>query len=278
MSKYLSFAFSVLACVLQQTSSQPQSGSTPQGGSAPQAGSTPQAGTQNQQTGETRTPPRAGDPRNAGIRSYNSPTERAWFSSPGVRQQLGLNDEQYNRLNDSYGTSWRRYNESVRRLGQDLAREQRRERLRAMRENFNREFSTARDQVFTEPERRSRYDQLYYQYRGYGAFDDPMVQQRLRLSPDQRRQLREYNREWSRQMSELNDRYVADPDAARVSYRDLQTQARERLGTVLTPEQRQRWLELTGEPYDFEADAYFYERERNLLRTPGSLAPQNNLR
>ena len=276
MSKYIAFAFSVLACVLQQDSSQSQSGSAQQAASTPQAGSSPQAGAQNQQTGETQTPPRAGDPRNTGFRSYNRPSERPWFSSPGIRQQLGLNDEQYNRLHESYDTSWRRYNESIQELGRDLAREQRRERLRAMRQDFDRDFGTARDQVFTEPDRRSRYDQLYYQYRGYGAFDDPMVQQRLRLSPNQRRQLREYNREWSRQMSELNDRYVADPDTARVRYRELQAQARERLGTALTPEQRQRWQEFTGEPYDFEPDVYFYETDTS--RTPGSVSPRNNLR
>lgn len=198
-----------------------------------------------------------------GVQTYGSIGPSPWFANPGVRQQLKLNDEQFNQLNRSYRENWNRYHADTTRLGADLNEQQRRERTAELQKNFHQKFNTTRDGVFTDPTARARYNQLYYQYQGYGSLNDPTVRQRLNLTPDQINRINELDRNWQRDMQGMNRNFAADRDAATPRYNDWSRQNRDRLNHVLDKNQQRTWSEVTGDPYDFPAEVYFPAESRN---------------
>jgi hypothetical protein len=205
------------------------------------------------------------------VPDYGGISRQPWFSNSAVREQLQLDENRFNRLNEAYGRAWRQYNQNVTGLGDDLADDIRQQRMAELREDFNRDFGSARDTVFNDPRIRSRYDQLQTQYRGYSAFNDPDVQRRLNLTPEQRQQIGQFRDEWNAQMGEVEQLYATDPDTASERYRQLQLQSQERLGTTLTPDQRRQWSEAIGDRFDFPADTYF--EDSRTVRRPNRRLP-----
>lgn len=47
-------------------------------------------------------------------RTLGGPGQTPWFNNPAVRQQLQLNDSQFDRLNSGYRDAWNRYNQGLR--------------------------------------------------------------------------------------------------------------------------------------------------------------------
>lgn len=188
---------------------------------------------------------------------YNGIYETPWFSDPSIRQQLRLNDAQYDQLNQSYVRSWNRYNLATSQLGRDLTEQERQDRLNFLNNSFYNGLATLPNDVITDSATRQRYRQLYRQYRGYGAFEDPEVQQELNLTDAQRRSIRNAERQWNRKMSDYNRDYVNNPDAVIKRYNEARPEFQERMKTILTPQQQQAWNDLHGERFDIPAQVYF---------------------
>src|SRR5580704_4085630 len=70
-----------------------------------------------------------------------------WFSNPEIRQQFKLSDPQYNQLNKSYGEYYTRYQQDMNNIGKDLTAEQRALRMGELQQGFNKNFSTATNEV-----------------------------------------------------------------------------------------------------------------------------------
>jgi len=180
-----------------------------------------------------------------------------WFSNPEVRQQFKLSDQQYKQLNNSYGESYGRYRQEVNNLGKDLTNEQRAQKMNELQQRFYKDFSTTSGTLFTDPQQRLRYDQLHLQYQGYNAFSDPMVQEKLNLTAEQRQKLDQYGQEWHKQMDGLGRTYPTDSAAATKQFNEMRKLSGERIHSVLSPEQEKVWMHLTGESYQFQPNAYF---------------------
>jgi hypothetical protein len=209
----------------------------------------------------------------------NSP----WFNDPGARQQLNLNDNQFNQLNRAYRNSLNRRNlvagqDSGNAAARNQQQLQQRNRLNAGRgtdnaaaqrqlrqgnqTQFNGEFNSTLDQVFTDPQMRQRYDQLNRQYQGPNAFNDPQVQQQLNLTADQQRQLRRLSTQWRTQMNELRRAGRSDPGMTQQQWSAMQQQYQSQLGGILTPTQQQAWFQMTGDQYNFPVDAYRMDQDQ----------------
>jgi hypothetical protein len=195
----------------------------------------------------------------AGINNNNFSgiRQQPWFNPRVIRQQLNLNDDQFNQLNRSYGEYWNRYNQGMSQLGRDLNEQQRMQRLRELEGNFQRDFSTSTNRVFTDPQQRERFNQLYLQYQGYGAFSDPRIQQQLNLTPQQRQRLNELNTEWNSQMGRLGTEFRTGDEGVTNRMRTLQQQFNQRFNTILNDEQRQTWQGMVGEPFNFPPEVFF---------------------
>ena len=180
-----------------------------------------------------------------------------WFGDPAVRQSLKLSDEQFNRLNKSYGENYIRYKQGLSGLGNTLSEQQRIQKMNELSGQFNQGFNRSTEEIFTTPEQRQRYNQIYLQYQGYGAFSDPMLRQKLNLTDEQLQKINQYNQEWNTQMGTLYRDYQTDRQGASKRFEDMRRQMGTRIGEVLNEQQERTWREITGEPFSFGAGAYF---------------------
>ncbi len=190
--------------------------------------------------------------------TYRGPIrQNPWFSNKEIRQQLKLNDDQYNRLNKSYGEAYTRYEQSLNNLAPSLTPEQKAKQQQELQQNFYRDFSTVTNDVITDQETRNRLNQLNLQYRGYDAFRDPTVQEKLNLSEEQRTKLMQYNDEYTKAMNDLNRDYTTDQTGVDKRFNELRKNEVGRMEQILNENQRQTWRQLTGDPYNFQSSIYF---------------------
>jgi Spy/CpxP family protein refolding chaperone len=182
-----------------------------------------------------------------------------WFTDPAVRRELKVNETQYNRLVKDYNQAYETYNSDVAALKKDLTEAQRRQRMLELSNNFYGTYSKSLDDVFTEPAARRRYNQLFWQYRGYGAFDDPTISKKLDLTAEQRESIRRYEDKYNRELAEMRTAYAKDRPAVGRRYASWWKQTRDRINSTLTAQQRQAWSDFVGDPYDFPVTVYFGE-------------------
>jgi hypothetical protein len=226
---------------------------------------------------------------------FGGPSATPFFSDPGVRQQLNLNDNQFNTLHRAYQNAYNRYNQSVTGLGpnnannntriptsqreqnQDFrsrinnntnvgdgtntAAEQRARQLQEFESRFNSDFRTSVDQNITDPRLRRRFDQLNRQFMGFNNFNDPAIQRQLNLTTDQQRQLRQLTSDWRRQMMDWRRGLRVDDPAAQQQWGVFRNQYNDQLNAILTPQQQQAWLGMMGQPYEFPYTLYFPQNQ-----------------
>ncbi len=128
------------------------------------------------------------------------------------------------------------------------------ERLAEFRRQFDTEFNNSLDSTFTDPAIRDRYNQLNYQYQGFGAFDDPTVQSRLNLSNQQRQQVANLNSQWRQEL--MNIQNDGRGNLSQQEFNALRSRFMSQLESVLSPAQMQQWMQLVGQSYDFPYSAY----------------------
>lgn len=189
--------------------------------------------------------------------TFNGINQNPWFNNPAIRQEMNWNDNQFQQLNQNYGTIWDQYSQNLRNTYQGLSDEQRMQRQQDLYGKFNNDFSQSMSGVFNDPAAADRYNQLYLQYRGYGAFSDPAVQQELRLTPAQRQRFNQYDREWNRSMNRWSREYGNNPDTVGTQFENAQRQYQRNLRQNLTPQQQEVWGNLSGKPYNFTPNMYF---------------------
>jgi hypothetical protein len=181
-----------------------------------------------------------------------------WFTDPTLRQQLKFNDDQFNRLNKAYNEAWTRYQKGInQQLNNTLTDAQRQQRMRDFTQNFYRDLATTSESILTDPQQRQRFNQLNWQYRGFDAFTDPTIQQKLNLTAEQTQKLNQFRNDWSTQMNTLGSTFQTNREAATKQFNQLRTTTNERINSVLTPEQQKTWRELMGDPYNFQPNLFF---------------------
>ncbi len=189
-----------------------------------------------------------------------------WFANQQTRTQLKFNDNQLNGLNQAYQKAWDTYQKGVSSIPANLNAAQRQERLRELQQEFYQGFASAPDTYLKDPEQRRRFDQLHWQYRGYGAFSDPFVSDRMKLTPAQREKLQSYQQNWYNDMNKLATVYQKNPEAAVGQFNKIEAQNGAQINSVLTPAQQQTWQQMTGTPYTFSPGAYLSPN----TQTPGT--------
>jgi len=190
-----------------------------------------------------------------------------FFNDTGVRQQLGLNNSQYNSLNGAYQNAYTLYSQGVSNLNNsNVTAQQRALQQQQLETQFNQNFSgSLNNNNLYDPQMRARLNQLNHQYQGVYAFNDPTVQQQLNLSQDQVRQFKTLQSNWQQQMQQLRSANGAAVDPAQWS--QLQQQFGTQINAALTPEQQQIWSQMTGETYQFSPNAYF--NDTSGVNAPG---------
>jgi hypothetical protein len=138
-----------------------------------------------------------------------------------------------------------------------LTPDQRTQQMQQLNQSFYKNFATPTNDIITNPQMRTRFNQLYNQYRGYDAFQDPAIQSKLNLTDAQRQKLSQYQSDWQRSMNNLSATYRTDPQAATRQFNDMRKQQTEQLNNLLNDQQRQTWSQMTGEPFNVQPSIYF---------------------
>lgn len=220
--------------------------------------------------------------------NFGGIAQRPFFADPGARQQLNLNDNQYQGLNQAYQQAWNRYSEGMNRLDRNLNEQQRQQELQRLQSEFDRNFNRTLDTTFTDPTFRQRYNQLNWQYQGLEAFNDPSVRQQLNLTSQQQRQLRQLQADWRRRMQRggrTGDNNRAGMTAAELQ--QMRQQYQTQLNSLLTPQQQQIWNGMVGQPYQYPADFLYpgvqnprgvvpYSADRRAGSPGSGIGTQNN--
>jgi hypothetical protein len=196
-----------------------------------------------------------------------------WFSNQDIRSKLNLNEQQFNALNKAYGEAYSKYSTGSGQFGNNLSAEERARKTQELQGTFNQSMNRAVEETITDPQQRQRYNQLYLQYQGYGAFDDPALQQKLNLTDAQRQQLRQFQDEWNAQMQTYSRDRARDTDRTR--WNEMRKQYGDRLNSVLNEQQRQTWRQMTGEPFNFSPDVYIQNGGTSNRQNGGTTNKQN---
>jgi hypothetical protein len=179
------------------------------------------------------------------------------YQSPDVAKSMRLTAEQVDKLNQISELAQTRFRTNYDKLTPE-------ERSRQIQE-LNREYTAdslrgARD--IMNDDQWKRYQQLSLQYGGFYSLTDPEVEKRLRLTDQQRINLREYM-EWSdKQMQDINKVGATNRDKGEALYRDYQKEYQSRFNKLLTTDQQKAWREMAGEPYNFAPAFVAPPRER----------------
>jgi hypothetical protein len=180
-----------------------------------------------------------------------------WFSNPAVRQQFNLNNEQYTNLNQAYQDAWSRYQQGVNGLSNTLTGEQRQQKMHELQQGFHKDLGNASGTILAEDAQRQRYNQLHWQYRAYGAFQDPAVAAKLNLTPEQRAKFDQLHGDWTNKINDIAAIYQTDRADAVRRFTQLQYGSNQGVNSVLSPAQQKTWQQLIGNPYPFQPEAYF---------------------
>jgi hypothetical protein len=199
--------------------------------------------------------------------------QRPFFADPTVQRQLNLSEQQFNQLNRAYLDAWRNLNQGMTGLGSDLTDQQRMQQQMQLENQFNRNFNSALGTTITDPRALGRFNQANLQFRGAAAFNDPMIRQRLSLTPQQQRQFRRLQAEWRQQLQRLrragND---ANSELTQQQFIQLQQQFQNQMLGILTPQQQQSWSQFVGSPVDFPVNTFFDDGNQltsdNVTETP----------
>ena len=187
-----------------------------------------------------------------------------WFANQQIRQHLKFNDDQFNGLNQAYQDALMTYLTGMKNIDPTLPEAARLQRMRELQQNLYKDYSRAPEKLLTDPAQRQRYNQLYWQYRRFGAFSDTTVADTLKLTPAQRDKLSQLQQEWSTQMRKLDSTYLTNREQTIKQFTIMQGQYGNQINSVLSPEQQRAWQQMIGSPYTFGPDVYLGLNARPL--------------
>jgi serine/threonine protein kinase len=177
------------------------------------------------------------------------------LKEPAVLDDLKPSEEQRQRIADLLQRQEKRHQETfdeIRRLG---IAERQKHMLKIVRAN---ETETA---AILTPEQQDRLAQISRQCQGPMAFNDPEVSARLKLTNEQKKEIRTL---------EAGMLFMPPPGERKKNaglfgqmHEEKRKTVMAQIQTLLTPEQARRWSELTGRPFEAAGRIFF----------PGSMPP-----
>jgi hypothetical protein len=100
-----------------------------------------------------------------------------------------------------------------------------------------------------------RFDQVELQVRGAQAFGDAKVQEKLKLTQDQKDKVKSINDDAGAQRRELFQGFQNDREGTLKKMNDLNKATLSKVTAVLNDEQKSSWKELIGSPFDYKPEA-----------------------
>jgi Spy/CpxP family protein refolding chaperone len=166
------------------------------------------------------------------------------LSNKSVQKELKVSDEQAEKLNTLATETMAKNRERL----QGLQGEERQSKMREARAELDKSLDG-----LLKPEQVKRFKQIEIQVGGFMAFNQPRVQEALKLTDDQKEKVRAIGEEIQGAMPSRED-FQSDRETAMKKMAEVQKGAKEKATALLTEDQKASWKELTGEPFDYKPE------------------------
>jgi hypothetical protein len=170
----------------------------------------------------------------------------AFLMAPNVQKDLKLTDNQIGKVQETLRDVREKHADDFAAL-RDASPEERQAKMRTMNETINDEIKKG---LSLTSEQSARYDQISLQTRGLQAFADPTVASRLKLTDDQKSQIREIAESSRGALGGAFNKDASEEEraAAREKMASTQRENMAKAQALLTSDQKKAWKEMTGEP------------------------------
>lgn len=167
---------------------------------------------------------------------------------PAVQEELKITDEQKGKLEEVTAT----FREEMQGLREKLADVPQGERMSRMRELMTEVNAKGHKELETilKPEQMKRFKEIELQARGVEAFADKEVHKALSVTEEQAGKIETALSELNEKRRTIFQDAQGDFQAAMGKVRELQTETREKVMGLLKDDQKAKYKELTGEPFD----------------------------
>ncbi len=169
------------------------------------------------------------------------------LSNKSVQKELKVSDEQAEKLNTLATETMAKNRERFQGL-QDATPEERQSKMREARA----ELDKGLDGVL-KPEQIRRFKQIELQVGGIMAFNQPRVQEALKLTDEQKEKIRGIGEEARGAMPSREDAQ-ADPAAAMKKRAEVNKGSMEKVSALLTEDQKKEWKDLAGESFEYKPE------------------------
>ena len=168
-----------------------------------------------------------------------------------VQQELKLSEEQVKKIEDTANEIREKHQAELEPLRQ-LDRQEQRQKAAPIRRKIADETRQALAGVL-QPEQQKRLKQIELQQRGARAFQEPKVQDSLKLTDEQKGKINTINEDAARKRREARQGAGrGNSPETRSKLTALRKESMEKALAVLTPEQKTTWEEMAGKPFEIK--------------------------
>ncbi len=177
----------------------------------------------------------------------------AFLMAPNVQKDLKLTDEQVGKVQDVMREIREKHQDDFSAV-RDASPEERRAKMVALNQTVSDEVKKA---LSFSAEQSKRYDQISLQAQGLAAFASPTVNEKLKLTEDQKSKIREIAEATRSAVGGAFNKDASQEEraAARNKMVARQKENMAKVQALLTDDQKKAWQELTGEPIEIQYPA-----------------------
>jgi Spy/CpxP family protein refolding chaperone len=172
------------------------------------------------------------------------------LGNKSVREELKVTEEQGTKL-DALSSQLQKERDS--KLEGVSSKEERAEKIRELAPAQNAALQKGLNEIL-KPEQVARFEQIQVQTAGAAAFALPRVQEKLKLTDDQKSKIRAIEEEAGQSVREIFQSAQGDREGAQKKFAELRKETLGKATAVLTDSQKATWKELTGAPFELKVD------------------------
>jgi hypothetical protein len=188
--------------------------------------------------------------RQPGGRGFGPASGLMLLNNKSVKDELKIGEDAGKKIEDAGKELREKFMSKFQDAGMD------REKMAAVRKEMAEAGSKVIDGLLTK-EQLKRFKQIEVQVAGFRAFDKEEVQSALKLTDDQKKQVKELSDDVQKESRELRMAAGRDRDKqaeANKKIEALNTKAMETTAKTLTDDQKKTWKDLVGEKFEYKPD------------------------
>jgi Spy/CpxP family protein refolding chaperone len=185
------------------------------------------------------------------------------LQNEGVQKELKLTEDQVKKCHDALQEVRKKHEGDFAKI-RDMNEQERGDLMKSVREETTKALAG-----ILQPDQEKRLKQINWQRQNAQAFSDPEVQSALKLTDDQKGQLKTIGDDANKARREaFQNAQGGDRDAARKQMETLNKETMEKVTAVLTDDQKKAWKDLVGEPFHFQPQGGRGGQRRQERGTP----------